>query len=66
MKKQGLGKLEINIKKKNVGSFTEYCKGSVTNKCIDKGLGSPNETTRKRAQFAKNARQWNHSGSKGK
>ena len=66
MKKQGLGKLEINIKEKNIGSFTKYCGGKVTDECIDKGLGSHNETTRKRAQFAKNARQWNHSGSKGK
>ena len=61
MKKQGLGKLEINIKEKNIGSFTKYCGGKVTDECIEKGLGSLNETTRKRAQFAKNARQWNHS-----
>ena len=54
MKSKGLGKIEIDPKNKN--KFTEYCKGSVTNKCIDKGLCSPNETTRKRAQFAKNAR----------
>lgn len=66
MKKQGLGKLEINIKEKNIGSFTKYCGGKVTDECIEKGLGSPNETTRKRAQFAKNARSFDHSGSKGK
>ena len=58
MKNDVLGKIEIYPK--NKGKFSEYCKGSVTNKCIDKGLGSPNETTRKRAQFAKNARQLNH------
>ena len=64
MRSKGLGRIEIDPK--NKGKFTEYCGGSVTNKCIDKGLGSPNETTRKRAQFAKNARSFNHSGSKGK
>lgn len=58
MKSKGLGKIDIDPK--NKGKFTEYCKGSATNKCIDKGLDSPNETTRKRAQFVKNARQLNH------
>lgn len=58
MKSKGLCKIEIDPK--NKGKFIEYCKGSVTNKYIDKGLGSSNETTRKRAQFAKNSRQWNH------
>lgn len=52
-----LGKIEI--KSENKGKFTEYCDGKVTDKCIEKGLGSPNETTRKRAQFAKNAKSWN-------
>lgn len=52
-----LGKIEI--KPENKGKFTEYCGGKVTDKCIEKGLGSPNETTRKRAQFAKNAKSWN-------
>ena len=54
---KGLGKIEI--KPENKGKFTEYCGGKVTNKCIEKGLGSPNETTRKRAQFVKNAKSWN-------
>ena len=58
MKSKGLGKIEIDPK--NKGKFTEYCKGSVTNKCIDKGVGSLNETTRKRAQFTKKGRQRNH------
>ena len=58
MKSKGLGKIEIDPN--NKGKFTEYCKGSVTNKCIDKGLDSPNETTRKRAQFAKNAKLFDH------
>lgn len=51
---------------KHKGKFTKSCGDSVTNKCNDKGLSSPNETTRKRAQFANNARKWNHSGFKGK
>ena len=54
---KGLGKIEI--KESNKGKFTEYCGGKVTNKCIEKGLDSQNETTRKRAQFAKNAKSWN-------
>lgn len=60
MKKQGLGKLEINIKEKNIGSFTKYCGGKVTDECIEKGLGSTNLKTRKRAQFAKNAKSFDH------
>ena len=54
---KGLGKIEI--KSENKGKFSEYCGGKVTDKCIEKGLGSPNETTRKRSQFAKNAKSWN-------
>ena len=64
MKSKGLGKIEIDPK--NKGKFTKYCGGKVTDECIDKGLSSPNETTRKRAKFANNARKWNHSSSKGK
>lgn len=62
----GLGKVDINIKPSNEGKFTKYCSGKVTNECIEKGLDLRSPTVRKRAQFAKNARQWNHSGSKGK
>ena len=40
-------------KKGTVGSFTRYCGGTVTDACIQRGLKSPDETTRKRAQFAK-------------
>lgn len=50
----------IHIKKKNRGKFTEYCGGKVTSACIQKGLHSSNPTTRKRANFARNARGWKH------
>lgn len=35
------------------GAFTDYCGGKVTAECIERGLNSPDETTRKRAAFAK-------------
>jgi hypothetical protein len=50
----------IHIKKKNRGKFTAYCGGTVTDACISRGLNSDNPTTRKRANFARNARKWNH------
>ena len=50
----------IKIKKKNLGSFTRYCNGKVTEECIRKGKNSSNPTTRKRATFAQNARRWKH------
>lgn len=43
---------KIKIKKKNIGSFTRYCNGKVTEECIRKGKNSSNPTTRKRANFA--------------
>lgn len=49
----------IHIKKKNRGKFTAYCGGTVTDACISRGLNSDNPTTRKRANFARNARSWN-------
>ena len=52
----------IHIKKKNSGKFTEYCGGKVTEACIRKGKNSSNPTTRKRATFAQNARNWNAFG----
>jgi hypothetical protein len=55
MKKGG-----IHIKKKNVGSFTEYCGGKVTEECIRKGKNSPSTAIRKKAVFAQNARHWKH------
>lgn len=51
---------DIHIKKKNRGKFTEYCGGKVTSSCIQRGLHSSNPTTRKRANFARNARGWSH------
>lgn len=42
----------IHIKKKNRGKFTDYCGGTVTEECIQRGKHSSNPTTRKRANFA--------------
>ena len=57
-------KPEIHIKEKNKGKFTDYCKDKghegVTNECIEEGLASNSAKTRARAQFAKNAKSWNH------
>lgn len=50
----------IHIKKKNRGKFTDYCGGKVTEECIQRGKHSSNPTTRKRANFAANARKWKH------
>ena len=50
----------IHIKKKNRGKFTDYCGGTVTEECIQRGKHSSNPTTRKRATFAANARHWKH------
>jgi len=50
----------IHIKPENKGKFTDYCGGKVTGECIEKGLNSPSATIRKRANFARNARKWNH------
>jgi hypothetical protein len=52
----------IHIKKKNRGKFTEYCGGKVTEACIRRGKNSSNPTTRKRATFVQNARNWNAFG----
>lgn len=64
--KRELAKIEID--EKNKGKFTSYCKGkgfnSVTEGCLAEGLDSPNKLTRKRAQFAKNARSWDKGGRK--
>lgn len=53
--KKGKG---IHIKKENKGKFTKYCKGKVTQKCIDKAKRSGNSKLVKRAVFAENARSW--------
>jgi len=55
---KGLGRIEI--KPSHKGRFTEYCGGKVTEECIHKGLGSPDESVRKQAQFAKNVRLFKH------
>lgn len=47
------------IKKENIGKFTKYCNGKVTEECINKGKHSPDPKIRKRAVFAQNARKWN-------
>lgn len=54
-----LGKSGIKIKKKNRGKFTEYCRGNVTQECINRAKKSGNKTLIKRAVFAENARKWN-------
>lgn len=50
---------KIHIKKKNKGKFTQYCGGTVTQECIQRGKNSSNPVIRKRATFADNARKWN-------
>ena len=51
---------KIKIKKKNVGSFTRYCGGNVTEACIQRGKNSPSSSIRKKATFAANSRKWKH------
>lgn len=48
----------IHIKEKNKGSFTKYCKGKVTQECIDKAKKSGNKKLIKKAVFAENSRSW--------
>lgn len=50
-----IGKAVEKMKEKDtVGTFTEYCKGKVTQDCIERGKNSPNKTIQKRAIFAEN------------
>lgn len=51
---------KIHIKESQKGSFTKYCKGKVTNECIQKGKNSPDPKIRKKATFAANSRKWKH------
>lgn len=51
---------KIHIKKANRGKFTEYCGGTVTSECIQRGKHSSDPKIRKRATFAANARKWKH------
>lgn len=57
MFKSGSG---IHIKKSQVGSFTRYCNGKVTEECIRRGKNSPSAAIRKKATFAANSRKWRH------
>lgn len=50
----------IKIKDEAKGSFTKYCGGNVTSKCIAQGKNSINPKIRKKATFADNARKWKH------
>ena len=47
---------KIKIKKENVGKFTDYCGGRVTQDCTGKGKKSNNPKIVKRAIFENNAR----------
>jgi len=51
-------KPKIKIKASKKGTFTTYCGGKVTTKCIAKGKKSPSKAIRKKATFAANARKW--------
>lgn len=56
---------KIHIKKENIGKFTDYCGGKVTQECISKGKRSNDPKIRKRATFADNARKWKNKYQKG-
>ena len=47
---------KIKIKEENVGKFTDYCGGKVTQDCTDKGKKSNNPKIVKLTIFADNAR----------
>lgn len=49
---------KIHIKESTKGSFTKYCKGKVTQDCIDKAKRSGNKKLIKKAVFAENSRKW--------
>ena len=60
--------MSIEIKEANKDKFAQYCKGrgheGVTNECIEEVLASKSVAVNKRAQFAKNAKKFNHGGDK--
>ena len=58
------GKRKIRIKPSKRGSFTKYCGGKVTRKCIARGKRSKSKVIRKKAVFAENARKWKKKGKK--
>lgn len=51
---------KINIKKSHRGRFTDYCGGTVTEECIQRGRRSNDPKIRKQAVFAQNARKFKH------
>ena len=57
-------KSPIHLDPSHKGQFTEYCKKlgytKVTKACIEKGLKDSDPHIRKQANFARNARKWNH------
>lgn len=57
---------KIHIKESQKGSFTRYCKGKVTEECIQRGKNSPDPKIRKKAVFAQNARHWSKKENGGK
>lgn len=64
----GAKKSKIHIKPQNKGKFTAWAKkkgmakkgGGVSDSAIQAGLKSKDPAVRKRANFARNARKWNH------
>lgn len=58
------GKPTIYIKTSHEGLFTQWAKEhghkGVTDAAIREGLASKSAVTRKRAQFALNAKEWKH------
>ena len=56
-------KKKLDLSNLKEGTFTQYCKKKgykgVTEACIQEGLKSKNPKTRKRANFARNAKKWN-------
>lgn len=56
---------DIKIKESTKGSFTKYCKGKVTQDCIDKAKKSGNKKLIKKAVFAENARKWSRKKQEG-
>lgn len=49
---------KIHIKPSRRGSFTRWCGGKVTDKCIQRGKASSDPRIRRKATFAANARKW--------
>jgi len=57
--KKWMQRVSKEIKEKGTeGAFTEYCGGKVTEKCIQRGLKSPDPVVRARARLAKKFREY--------